>query len=50
MTTQTMLKVHGYAAQSAQSPIAPFRFTRRDPGPHDVRIDILYCGVCMDTP
>jgi uncharacterized zinc-type alcohol dehydrogenase-like protein len=36
----------GYAAQSAQSPLAPHSFTRRDPGPTEVTIDILYCGVC----
>ena len=36
----------GYAAQSADSPLAPHAFTRRDPGPTEVTIDILYCGVC----
>jgi alcohol dehydrogenase (NADP+) len=36
----------GYAARSAQSPLAPFNFARRVPGPHDVQIDILFCGVC----
>lgn len=41
-----MSHAHGYAAQSAHSPLAPFSFERRAPGPHDVRIDILYCGVC----
>jgi uncharacterized zinc-type alcohol dehydrogenase-like protein len=35
-----------YAAQSAKSPLAPFSFTRRDPLPDDVKIDILFCGVC----
>src|SRR6478672_8929465 len=36
----------GYAAQSATSPLAPFSFDRRDPGPKDVQIEILFCGVC----
>lgn len=36
----------GYAAQSATTPLAPFSFERREPGPHDVLIDIQYCGVC----
>jgi alcohol dehydrogenase (NADP+) len=36
----------GYAARTAQSPLAPFNFARRVPGPHDVQIDILFCGVC----
>ena len=41
-----MSKAIGYAAQSAQSPMAPFSFQRREPGPLDVAIEILYCGVC----
>jgi uncharacterized zinc-type alcohol dehydrogenase-like protein len=40
------LTIRGYAAQSATTPLAPFRFTRRDPRANDVVIDILYCGVC----
>jgi len=36
----------GYAAQSAIRPLGPFTFERRDPGPHDVQIEILFCGVC----
>jgi len=41
-----MSHAHGYAAPSAQQPLAPFAFERRQPGPRDVRVDILYCGVC----
>jgi len=41
-----VLSSKGYAAQSATSPLAPFAFERRDPGPADVQIDIVYCGVC----
>lgn len=41
-----MIKTQGYAAQSATTPLAPWSFDRRDPGPKDVRIEILYCGVC----
>jgi uncharacterized zinc-type alcohol dehydrogenase-like protein len=41
-----MFKAYGYAAQSATAPLAPFEFERRDTGPNDVRIEILYCGVC----
>ncbi|KAA9000670.1 NAD(P)-dependent alcohol dehydrogenase [Affinibrenneria salicis] len=40
------MKVLGYAAQSAQTPLAPFQFARRDPRPDDVVIEVLYCGVC----
>ena len=35
-----------YAAPSAKSPLGPFSFTRRDVLPTDVKIDILFCGVC----
>ncbi len=41
-----MLPTNAYAAQSATTPLAPFKFERRDPGAHDVQIEILYCGVC----
>jgi uncharacterized zinc-type alcohol dehydrogenase-like protein len=41
-----MIRTSAYAAQSASSPLAPFSIQRRDPGPHDVQIDIQYCGVC----
>jgi uncharacterized zinc-type alcohol dehydrogenase-like protein len=37
---------HGYAAQSAKSPLAPYTFTRRAPGPRDVAIDIKFSGIC----
>jgi Zn-dependent alcohol dehydrogenases len=36
----------GYAAQNAQTPLAPFTFSRREPGATDIAIEILYCGVC----
>jgi alcohol dehydrogenase (NADP+) len=35
-----------YAAQSAASGLAPTAIQRREPGPTDVQIEILYCGVC----
>ncbi len=40
------MKAKGYAAQTPQSDLAPWNFERREPGPHDVQIDIAYCGVC----
>ncbi len=39
-------KANAYAAQSASSPLAPFGINRREPGPLDVEMEILYCGVC----
>jgi uncharacterized zinc-type alcohol dehydrogenase-like protein len=41
-----MIDTTGYAASSATAPLAPFKFTRRDPTERDVQIDILFCGVC----
>ena len=41
-----MLKTAAFAAQSARAPLAPFEIERREPGPSEVLIDILYCGVC----
>jgi alcohol dehydrogenase (NADP+) len=41
-----MIKTKAYAAQSASTALAPFSIERRDPGPHDVQIQILHCGVC----
>jgi uncharacterized zinc-type alcohol dehydrogenase-like protein len=38
--------IRGYAATSAASGVAPFSFSRREPLPNDVQIEILYCGVC----
>lgn len=41
-----MIAVKGYAAADAKAPLAPFNFSRRTVGKNDVRIEILYCGVC----
>ncbi|MEJ1970585.1 MAG: NAD(P)-dependent alcohol dehydrogenase [Rhizomicrobium sp.] len=41
-----MLQVRGYAAHDPHSPLVPFNFKRREPGPHDVQIEILYAGIC----
>ena len=41
-----MTIVNAYAAQNETSPLAPFTLERRVTGPHDVKIEILYCGVC----
>jgi uncharacterized zinc-type alcohol dehydrogenase-like protein len=36
----------GYAAKQPKTPLEPFSFERREPGPKDVVIEIQYCGVC----
>jgi uncharacterized zinc-type alcohol dehydrogenase-like protein len=41
-----MPKVKAYAAYSAETPLRDYDCERREPGPHDVQIEILYCGVC----
>jgi len=41
-----MIPAKGYAAQSATEPLAPYSFERRELRPHDVQLEILYCGVC----
>lgn len=41
-----MTKTKGYAVHSADSAFTQFNFERREPGDHDVEIDIMYCGVC----
>jgi uncharacterized zinc-type alcohol dehydrogenase-like protein len=41
-----MLPTRGYAAKGPTAILEPFNFERREPGPHDVLIEILYCGVC----
>jgi uncharacterized zinc-type alcohol dehydrogenase-like protein len=40
------MSTKAYAVRSAESPLAPFSISRRDPLASDVAIDILYCGVC----
>jgi alcohol dehydrogenase (NADP+) len=41
-----MLQTRGYATDGPASRLKPFNFERREPGAHDVVIEILYCGVC----
>jgi uncharacterized zinc-type alcohol dehydrogenase-like protein len=41
-----MNETKAYAASSAGSGLAPATIRRRAPGPRDVQIDVLFCGVC----
>ena len=45
-TPGNSLPTRGYAATSADAPLAPFNFDRRVPGPRDVHIEIDFCGIC----
>lgn len=40
------MKTKGYAAFSANTPLQPFEFERREPKPDEIMIDIHYCGIC----
>src|SRR3984885_6841572 len=41
-----MSTVSAYAATSAPEPLTKTAITRRDPGPHDVAIEIKFAGIC----
>jgi alcohol dehydrogenase (NADP+) len=45
-TSIAMSSTRSYAAQSAEASLAAWTIQRRVPKPHDVQIEILYCGVC----
>jgi uncharacterized zinc-type alcohol dehydrogenase-like protein len=45
-TVATTTRTAAYAARSAKTPLGPFDLERRATGPRDVRIEILFCGVC----
>ena len=40
------MSVSAYGNPSAAAPLAPLTIDRRPTGPTDVKIDILYCGIC----
>jgi uncharacterized zinc-type alcohol dehydrogenase-like protein len=39
-------EARAWGAPGATSPLEPVAIRRREPGPHDVKIDVLFCGVC----
>ncbi|GGE20467.1 alcohol dehydrogenase [Aureimonas endophytica] len=41
-----MFACHGFATTAPEKPLSLYSFERRDVGEKDVKIDILYCGVC----
>ncbi|MFJ3055327.1 NAD(P)-dependent alcohol dehydrogenase [Herbaspirillum sp. NPDC087042] len=40
------MQVHAYGAHAADKPLEHLNITRRATGPHDIQIDIAYCGIC----
>ena len=41
-----MQKIRAWGASAAGKPLAPMTIERREPGPRDVVLVILFCGVC----
>jgi alcohol dehydrogenase (NADP+) len=41
-----MSQTSAYGAHASDQPLASLAIERREPGPRDVAIEILYCGVC----
>lgn len=39
-------ETRAYAAPSATQPLAPATIRRRATGPRDVKLEVLFCGVC----
>lgn len=45
-TATAATKAKAYGTEAAEAPLGQLTIQRRTPTPHDVEIDILYCGVC----
>lgn len=41
-----MFQTKAYAAASKSAKLAPTTIDRRDPGPSDVQLQVLFCGIC----
>jgi alcohol dehydrogenase (NADP+) len=39
-------KVKAFGTEAAEAPLEQLNIQRRNPTPHDIEIEILYCGVC----
>nr|BAE48786.1 10-hydroxygeraniol oxidoreductase [Codonopsis lanceolata] len=44
--TEHPVKAVGYAAHDTTGVLTPFKFSRRATGEKDVRLKVLYCGIC----
>ncbi len=40
------IRTRAFAAPAARAPLGPHAIERREPGDHDVQIEIAFCGVC----
>lgn len=41
-----MQKIHAWGTPAAGQPLEPMLIDRREPGAHDVDIEVMFCGVC----
>ena len=41
-----MPATQAYAAPSVAAPLAPWTFERREPGAHDLHLELFFCGIC----
>lgn len=41
-----MITAKGYGTKHSSTDLKPVSFERREAGPHEVEIEVLYCGVC----
>jgi threonine dehydrogenase-like Zn-dependent dehydrogenase len=41
-----MIPTKAYAVHNATGDPTPWSFEHRDPGPHEILIDIHFCGIC----
>lgn len=40
------MSTHAWGTHAADKPLQPMLIERRTPGPHDVQVEIAYCGIC----
>jgi uncharacterized zinc-type alcohol dehydrogenase-like protein len=40
------MEVKAYAVQAEGQPLEPFTIERREPGPDDVLVELMFCGIC----
>lgn len=40
------ISTRAWGVADASSPVKEMQITRRAVGPHDVLLDVLYCGIC----
>lgn len=41
-----MITAKGYATKHSFTDLKPYEFEREEAGPHDIEIEVLFCGVC----